>query len=473
MITPVLLCGGSGTRLWPLSRKSYPKQFLPLIGEATSFQMAVQRVATDAFAPPLVLTNSDFRFIVAEQLGAAGATPGAILLEPEGRNTAPAVLAAALWLVADDPDALMLVLPSDHYLPDEAGLRAAVQQGRAAAEAGKLVTFGIAPTNPETGYGYLEIDASQATDPDAPLPLKRFVEKPVAERAAMKASSGRHLWNSGIFLFSAAAIIKAFERHAPDMIAHVRQAIADSRPDLGFQRLGEAAWAGLDDISLDYAVMEQADNLVVVPYHGHWSDIGGWDAVWRENQPDENGVVTLGAASALNCNNTLLYTEGETQEIVGIGLQGIIAVAMSDAVLVADMDQVQSVQQAVTVLQAKGARQAECFPRDHRPWGWVERLVQGERFEVKRLIIEPAGKLSLQSHHHRAEHWVVVQGTVRATIDGVETLLTENQPVYVPLGVPHRLENPGKLPAVLIEIRTGSYLGEDDITRHDDAYARI
>ncbi len=472
MITPVLLCGGAGTRLWPLSRKSYPKQFVPLIGEETPFQAAVRRVTAPGFAPPLVLTHSDFRFIVAEQLDAIGISPGAILLEPEGRNTGPAVLAAALWLARDDPDARMLVMPSDHFVPDAEAFRSAVQQGQVAAEAGQLVTFGIEPTYAETGYGYLELAQPLSEAAKGPLPLKRFVEKPNVERAQVKAASGRHLWNAGIYLFSAEAIIKAFGEHAPAMIGSVEQAVDASAPDLGFQRLGEADWSGADDISLDYAVMEHADNMVAVPFSGHWRDIGGWDAVWRENQPDADGVVTSGHATALDCTDTLLRSEEDGLQLVGLGLDRIVAIAMPDAVLVADMERARVVGQVVTTLKEMQAQQAEAFPRDHRPWGWYERLVQGRRFEVKRINVKPGGILSLQSHHHRAEHWIVVQGTVKAHIDGKDVLLTENEPVYIPLGAKHRLENPGKVPAILIEVRTGSYLGEDDIIRFDDAYAR-
>ncbi len=472
MITPVLLCGGAGTRLWPLSRKSYPKQFVPLIGEETPFQAAVRRVTAPGFAPPLVLTHSDFRFIVAEQLDAIGITPGAILLEPEGRNTAPAVLAAALWLARDDPEARMLVMPSDHFIPDADAFRTAVQQGRGAVEAGQLVTFGITPTYAETGYGYLELAEPLSEAAKGPLPLKRFVEKPNAERAQFKSASGRHLWNAGIYLFSVPAIINAYREHVPTMIGAVEQAVNESLPDLGFQRLDEGAWSGVNDISLDYAVMEHATNLVVVPYHEHWRDIGGWEAVWCENDRDAEGVVTSGQATAIGCTNTLLRSEEDELHLVGLGLDNIVAVAMPDAVLVANMNQTQAVGQVVATLKSLRAEQAEAFPRDHRPWGWYERLVQGDRFEVKRIYVKPGGILSLQSHHHRAEHWIVVQGTVQAHIDGRDVLLTENEPVYIPLGAKHRLKNPGKVPAILIEVRTGPYLGEDDIIRFDDAYAR-
>ncbi|MEC7963265.1 MAG: mannose-1-phosphate guanylyltransferase, partial [Pseudomonadota bacterium] len=301
MITPILLCGGSGTRLWPLSRKSYPKQFVPLVGETTLFQASAQRLTGEGFAAPMVLTNSDFRFIVTEQMAEVGIDPGAILIEPSGRNTAPAVLAAALWLQARDPDGLMLVAPSDHVVPDAAAFRAAVAAAEPAARAGQLVTFGIKPDRAETGYGYLELDGDPGDFTPQVIGLKRFVEKPDLATAEGMLASGQFLWNAGIFLFSVKAIIAAFETHAPDLMAPVQGAVDKGQPDLGFLRLDPEAWEGASDISIDYAVMERADNLAVVPYAGGWSDLGGWDAVWRESGPDGDGIVTQGRASAIDC----------------------------------------------------------------------------------------------------------------------------------------------------------------------------
>ncbi|PTX00108.1 mannose-1-phosphate guanylyltransferase/mannose-6-phosphate isomerase [Pararhodobacter aggregans] len=472
MITPVLLSGGSGTRLWPLSRKSYPKQFTPLIGEETLFQASARRLSGPGFAAPLVLTNSDFRFIVTEQLAAAGIDPGAVLIEPEGKNTAPAVLAAALWLARENPEALMLVAPSDHVVPDAPAFRAAVELGRPAALAGKLVTFGIAPDHAETGYGYLEL--AECLDGAAPkvMDLLRFVEKPDLARAEAMVASGKHLWNAGIFLFSVAAIIEAFRIHAPDLMEPVAASLDAARPDLGFLRLDPAAWSRVRDISIDYAVMERADNLAVVPYTAGWSDLGGWDAVWRAGERDQNGVATTGHATAIDCTDSLLRSEDARVELVGLGLQNIIAVAMPDAVLVADASRAQDVKRVVAALKAKQARQAESFPRDHRPWGWYESLVLSERFQVKRIVVHPGAALSLQSHHHRAEHWIVVSGTAEVTIGTEVRLVTENQSVYIPLGAVHRMKNPGKVPMVLIEVQTGAYLGEDDIIRYEDDYAR-
>lgn len=469
-ITPVLLCGGSGTRLWPLSRKSYPKQFSRLTGEESLFQASARRMAGTGFAAPLVITNSDFRFIVTEQLVGAGIDPGAILIEPEGRNTAPAVLAAAHWLAAHDPGALMLVAPSDHVMPDPEAFRAAVAAGAPAAQAGQLVTFGIKPTHPETGYGYLELADDPGDFAAKPLKLSRFVEKPDADRAVEMLAAGTFLWNAGIFLFSVRAILDAFAAHAPGLMTPVRRAVAQGQVDLGFLRLDPGAWAGAEDISIDYAVMERADNLSVVPFAAGWSDLGDWDAVWRETEKD--GIATQGPVTALACENTLLRSEDEGLELVGIGLRDIVAIAMPDAVLVADRTRAQDVKNAVAALRARQVRQATEFPRDHRPWGWFESLVIGDRFQVKRIVVHPGAALSLQSHHHRAEHWIVVEGTAKVTIDDTEQLISENQSVYIPLGAVHRMENPGKLPMVLIEVQTGSYLGEDDIIRYEDVYAR-
>lgn len=472
IITPVLLCGGSGTRLWPLSRKSYPKQFSPLIGDTSLFQASAARLSGEGFAAPLILTNSDFRFIVTEQLSEAGIDPSAILIEPEGRNTAPAVLAAALWLAKSDPDALMLVAPSDHVVPDAPAFRAAVAAGAEAARAGQLVTFGIKPTHGETGYGYLELDGDPGDFSARPIALKRFVEKPDAARADEMVAAGTYLWNAGIFLFSVSTIIAAFKAHAPDLVTPVTASVEQGKADLGFLRLASEPWAQADDISIDYAVMEHADNLSVVPFAAGWSDLGGWDAVWRETARDARGVATTGAATALDCDDTLLRSEDETLEVVGIGLKDTIVVAMPDAVLVADANRSQDVKAAVAALKAKQAKQATMFPKDHRPWGWFESLVIGQRFQVKRIVVHPGAALSLQSHHHRSEHWIVVEGTARVTVDGDVKLISENQSVYIPLGAVHRMENPGKVPMVLIEVQTGSYLGEDDIIRYEDVYAR-
>ena len=472
MIHPVILCGGQGTRLWPLSRKSYPKQFSALAGgEQSLFQATARRLSGQGFAPPLVMTGSDYRFIATQQLAEAGVDPGAVLIEPEGRNTAPAVLAAALHLLARDDEALMLVSPSDHTIPDGLGFRAAVFQGAKAAQAGQLVTFGVLPDRPETGYGYLELGAPPA-EPGGVTDLARFVEKPDGAEAERMVASGKYLWNAGIFLFSARAIVDAFRAHAPDLIPPVEAALAQARPDLGFLRLDPDAWAGAEDISIDYAIMERADNIVAVPYARGWSDLGSWDAVWREGDLDASGCVTEGPARAVDCENTLLRAEEGHQALVGLGLRNIAAIAMPDAVLVTDLDRAQDVGRLVKLMRREKAPQSDAFPVEHRPWGWFESLVSGPRFQVKRIVVNPGGRLSLQSHLHRSEHWVVVEGAARVTVGEDTRLVAENESIYVPVGTTHRLENPGKLPVVLIEVQTGAYLGEDDIERHDDIYAR-
>ena len=454
-----------------MSRKTYPKQFAQLVGEETLFQASARRLGGASFSAPLVLTGSDFRFIVVEQLQAIGIDPGAILIEPEGRNTAPAVLAAALHLHAKDPEAVMLVAPSDHVVPDVEAFRVAVARGLEAVQSGKLVTFGIRPTGPNTGYGYLELSA-QPDASGAAVDLKNFVEKPDAARAQEMLDAGNFMWNAGIFLFRVKDILAAFETHAPTLVAPVRDAVEGATADLGFLRLAAEAWQGADDISIDYAVMEKADNLAVVPFEGAWSDLGDWDAVWEECGPDAQGVVTSGDATAIECADTLLRSDSERMEVVGIGLENTIVVAMNDAVLVADKSRAQDVKKAVAALKAKGAPQATSFPLDHRPWGWFQSLVVGGRFQVKRIHVHPGASLSLQSHFHRSEHWIVVEGTARVTVDDEVKLVTENESVYIPLGSKHRMENPGKVPMVLIEVQTGSYVGEDDIVRYDDIYAR-
>ncbi len=471
-IHPLLLCGGSGTRLWPLSRKSYPKQFARITGAESLFKQAARRLSAPGFAPPTIVTGNDFRFIVTEQLAACEIAPRAILIEPEGRNTAPAVLAAALLLAQDNPQALMLVAPSDHVIPDDTAFRAAVLAACPRAQAGDLVTFGITPNRAETGYGYLELAPGADASAQIPQPLVRFVEKPDAPRAADMLAAGNYLWNAGIFLFTAQALIAAARLHAADVLAPVQAAVAAAQSDLGFLRLAEGPWADVPDISIDYAIMERAGNLAVMPYAAGWSDLGGWDAVWQETGPDAVGNVVSDNATAIDCSDTLLRSESARVEVVGIGLQDMIAIATTDAVLVAHKSQAQRVKEAVAALKARGAAQATSFPVDHRPWGWFESLVIGDRFQVKRIVVHPGAALSLQSHHHRAEHWIVVAGTAKVTIDDTVQLLAENQSVYIPLGAVHRLENPGKLPLTLIEVQTGSYLGEDDIIRYEDVYAR-
>lgn len=472
-IHPVLLCGGSGTRLWPLSRKSYPKQFARITGGESLFQASARRLSGNGFAPPMVLTGAAFRFIVTEQLAAVELSATDILIEPTPRNTGPAICAAAVALDARSPGAFMLVAPSDHVIPDGERFRAAVRVATSAAQAGNLVTFGIRPDRPETGYGWLELE-QPLSDDLVPVPqnLRAFVEKPDSTTAERMLASSHFLWNAGIFLFTTTAILQAFRTFAPAILDGVSAALGAAERDLGFTRLAPEAWAELDDISIDYAVMERAENLSVLPYGGGWSDLGDWEAVWREEESDAQGTVTAGPVTAIDCRDSLLRAESADQQLVGIGLEDIIAVAMSDAVLVAHRDRAQDVKLAVQKLKGAGAAQAETLPRDYRPWGWYESLVVGPRFQVKRIVVHPGASLSLQSHYHRAEHWVVVEGTAKVTIDDKVQLVSENQSVFIPLGAVHRMENPGKLPLTLVEVQTGAYLGEDDIIRYDDVYAR-
>ncbi|GMG81794.1 mannose-1-phosphate guanylyltransferase/mannose-6-phosphate isomerase [Paralimibaculum aggregatum] len=467
-IYPVILCGGSGTRLWPVSRKSYPKQFCPLFAGGSLFQRTLERLAGQGYAEPILLTHQDFRFVVAEQLSDAGFQATRILLEPAGRNTAPAICLAALEVAAADPEGVLLVLPSDHLLADSAAFHAAVTAAAAAAEAGHLVTFGVTPDRPETGFGYIELAAA----PEAGAqPFRGFVEKPDAARAAEMLASGRYLWNSGMFVFSAAAILAAFDAHAPEIRAACARARGEGREDLCFFRPEPEAYLDNPDISIDYAIMERSQGMVV-PLDGGWNDLGSWRTVWSESAPDGDGVATTGPALAIGCRDTLLRAEHPDQRLVGIGLDRIVAVATGDAVLVADMDRAQEAREAVALLKAEGAPQATEFPRCYRPWGWYERLAHGPRFQVKQIMVKPGGILSLQSHHHRAEHWVVVAGTARVTVGEEVRLLSENESAYIPLGAVHRLENPGKLDLHLIEVQSGAYLGEDDITRYEDVYSR-
>ena len=439
------------------------------MGTESLFQSSMRRVSGKGYSAPVIITGSDYRFVVSEQLSDIGIEERTILIEPDGRNTAPAVLSAALYLAQKDPNQLILVAPSDHVIPDSEAFQEAVTKGVVEALKGNLVTFGIQPDRPETGYGYLELP--KASNGEA-QPLMRFVEKPNLETAQTMLASGTYLWNAGIFLFTAQTIIKAFEHHAANLIDPVSNAVTDMEPDLTFFRLDPKAWADVESISIDYAVMEKADNLAVVPFSGKWSDLGDWTAVWRDSEKDDAANALYGESTAIDCENSLIRSEHPDVEVVGIGLKDMMVVATKDAVLVADKSKGQEIKEAVSALKAKDAPQAETFPRDNRPWGWFETLGVGDRFQVKRIVVNPNAALSLQSHVHRAEHWVVVSGTAKVTIDDDVKLVSENQSVYIPLGAKHRLENPGKTPMVLIEVQTGSYLGEDDIVRYDDIYSR-
>lgn len=469
-VTPVLLAGGSGTRLWPLSRTTYPKQFSNLIGKKSLFQQSADRLTTSIkvrFNKHIILTNSDYRFIVVEQLQAIGIDPGAVLIEPESKNTASAILAASFFSLSQNEDSILLVAPSDHIIASTDTFHEAVEIGLTNVLKGKIVTFGIKPTRPETGYGYLKLKPGEVV-----ADVESFIEKPDKLNAKKMFDTGDHLWNSGIFLFRAKDMINAFQNYAPHFLTPVDNSLKNGKPDLGFFRLESKSWGLLEDCSIDYTIMEKAENLVAIPFSGGWTDLGGWDAVWQEMKPNSKGVASTKNAHAIDCKNTLLRAEGENQQIVGLGLKDIVAVAMTDAVLISHMNEVQNVKKIVQFLKKKNVPQAEIFPKDYRPWGWFESLIISNRFQVKRIYVNPGASLSLQSHHHRSEHWIVVEGTAKVTIDKKKQLLAEGESVFVPLGKLHRLENPGKLPMMLIEVQTGSYLGEDDIVRYEDVYKR-
>ncbi len=469
MITPVLLCGGSGTRLWPLSRERFPKQFVPLLADRSLFQASAQRFIGEGFDAPLVMTANEFRFIVSEQLDECGISPAGILIEPEPRNTAPAALAAAVLLQQSHPQSLMLLVPSDHAIENKEAFCEAVRRAVPAALDERIVTFGINPTRAETGYGWLETGSE--THPGI-HELQRFVEKPDRDRADEMLRDGSFLWNAGIFLATASTFVEAFRKHAPGLMAPVERSVKKARNDLNFLRLDQEAWAQVESISIDYAVMEKADNLSVVRFDEGWSDLGSWESVWQHVAKDEAGNALSERTTAIDCERTLLRSESDEVELVGIGLKNIVAVAMRDAMIVADLDQSQSVKLAVEKLKARNARQFGEFPKHHRPWGWYETLVLADRFQVKRIYVHPGASLSLQSHMHRSEHWIVVAGTAKVVVNDDVRLVTENESVYVPVGSVHRMENPGKVPMVLIEVQTGAYLGEDDIVRYEDKYAR-
>ncbi len=463
-ILPVILSGGSGTRLWPLSREAYPKQFLALAGEQTMLQATWQRVEPIAGRAPLVVANEEHRFVAAEQLQQLGVVPQAILLEPVGRNTAPAIAVAALEATLEDGDPVLLVLPSDHVIADEAAFRAAVLSALPAAKEGKLVTFGIVPTGPETGYGYIK--ASSGGEVRA---VDRFVEKPDAETAQQYVQSGEYFWNSGMFLFKASRYLAELELFQPDMLAASRNAWQLARRDADFTRLDKDAFAVVPADSIDYAVMEKTADAVVVPLDAGWNDVGSWTALRDVSAQDADGNAHHGDVIAIDCRNTYAYGE---RLIALVGLDDVIVVETDDAVMVGRSDRMQEIKQVVARLKADARPEATWHRKVYRPWGAYDSIDNGERFQVKRITVKPGGTLSLQMHHHRAEHWVVVSGTAEVTRGDEVILLGENQSTYIPLGVTHRLRNPGKLPLELIEVQSGSYLGEDDIVRFEDTYGR-
>jgi mannose-1-phosphate guanylyltransferase/mannose-6-phosphate isomerase len=475
MLIPLILSGGSGTRLWPLSRELYPKQLLPLVGSKTMLQETAARVTgLPGVSGPIVVCNESHRFMVAEQLRELTAGTQAIILEPVGRNTAPAVAVAALVALDQarkagskvDADPLLLVLPADHVLRNVGAFQAAVAVGRVAAEAGKLVTFGVVADRPETGYGYIRRAAGEGPA----YPVKEFVEKPDAATAEKYVASGDYYWNSGMFMFRARAYLGELKRHAPAMLSACEDAVAAATRDLDFTRLPKQEFSACPSDSIDYAVMEKTDSAVVVPLDAGWSDVGSWSALQDALPMDAQGNVIAGDVLTEDTSGCYLHS---TSRLIGaVGLKDHIVVETKDAVLVASRDKVQDVKALVAQLKAQGRYETSLHREVFRPWGSYDSVDNGERFQVKRLVVKPGASMSLQLHHHRAEHWIVVSGTARITCGEKVFLLGENESTYIPMGEKHRIENPGKVTLHIIEVQSGSYLGEDDIVRFEDVYGR-
>ena len=468
VLTPVVLCGGSGTRLWPLSRESYPKQFLRLNGKGALLQETLQRLdGIDGLNPALLICNESSRFIAAEQLREIGIDNAQILLEPMRRNTAPAIAVAALHALSQSEDPLLLVLPSDHLIKDPAAFHVAIRIAKHAAREGDLVTFGIKPVSPETGYGYIQSPRYSA---GRTQPVLAFVEKPDQATAEKYLASGKYYWNSGMFLFRASRYLEELQRYQPDMLAACRQAVALARKDFDLIRLDQQSYAASPENSIDYAVMEHTTRASMVALDAGWSDIGSWASVWEGADKDAANNAAQGDVVLQDCEDCLVH--GSTRLITAVGMRNTIIVETADALLIMDADSAQDAKHLVNSLVEHKRPETVEHRKVFRPWGAYDAIGAGPRFQVKRITVKPGARLSLQMHHHRAEHWVVVSGTAKITNGDREYLLTENQSTYIPLGVQHSLENPGKIPLELIEIQSGAYLGEDDIVRFHDNYGR-
>ena len=463
---PIIMSGGSGTRLWPLSRQNMPKQFLSLFGEYSLFQDTITRLSgLDSVDSPIVVCNEEHRFMVAEQLQKIGVKTADILLEPCARNTAPAIALAALQAQAKGDDPTLLVLAADHVISDTASFHNAITLAAEQAELGHLVTFGIVPTMAHIGYGYIK-----AQEKGAVSPVEAFVEKPDSEKAASYLASGHYYWNSGMFMFKASTIISELERYAPEIVTCCREALASSVEDLDFIRVGKAEFSASPADSLDYALMEKTDKAVVIPLDAGWSDVGSWSSLWENHTQDDEQNVLIGDVVTDEVSNA--YIHSEHRLVTVLGLDNIVVVETPDAIMVADKSKAENIKQVVEMLKTQQRKEVTTHRKCYRPWGYYDGIDEGARFQVKRICVNPGESLSLQMHHHRAEHWVVVIGTAEVTCDDKVTLLAENESTFIPLGSVHRLHNPGRLPLEMIEVQSGHYLGEDDIVRFDDRYNR-
>ena len=467
MLVPIILSGGVGSRLWPVSREAHPKQFLPLATELSMLQDTLQRTADLQAAAPMVVCNEEHRFMVAEQLRQVGLSASAIILEPEGRNTAPAVALAALQALEVDPEAVLLVLPADHLIQDVSSFVGAVGKAMPLASQGQLMTFGVVPTQAETGYGYIKCGDCLASDLYS---LDRFVEKPDLVTAEAYVASGDYLWNSGMFLLGAKAYIAELEQFAPEILQACREAMSAATADLDFIRPDREAFLACPGESIDYAVMEKTDRGAVVSLDCGWSDVGAWSALWEVAARDEGGNAVFGDILLDRCSNS--YFRSESRLVAATGVDNLVVIETADAVLVADREKVQDVKRIVSMLKSAQRPEVSLHRRVYRPWGSYESLVTSDRFQVKRIVVKPGGTLSLQMHHHRAEHWIVVHGTAEVTCEDKVFMLAEDESTYIPLGHKHRLVNPGQIPLELIEVQSGTYLGEDDIVRFEDVYGR-
>ena len=465
---PVVLCGGAGTRLWPLSRKSLPKQFTPLIGEKSLFEGTLKRVDNNSFGETIAVTSTDYRFFAEKQMQDCGCS-GRILLEPSGKNTAPAVFAAAHHVMKHNDDALLLIMPSDHHIPNQHDFEKIVLAGYEAAETGAIVIFGVTPDRPATGYGYMELGQPVA---GAAFNVKKFHEKPDLATAQKMLKVGNHMWNAGIFLCRASVLLTHASRYEPVMLSQVRLAVDSAREDQNFLHIDDAAWEKIQGQSLDYAILEKTDQIACVKFSSDWSDLGDWNALSEQLPDDGEGNVSSGAVTQIDCQNAVLWSESQSTHLVGFGLQNIVTIVMNDAVLVADASRMQDIRDVVDQLGAAGISQAERHFRDYRPWGWFESLIILPGYQVKRLYVLPGEALSLQSHKHRSEHWVVVSGTASVVRDDEALVVKSNESVYIQAGQKHRLANETAVPLTVIEVQTGDYLGEDDIVRYDDMYSR-